>query len=578
MIQPAASSLLAPSPARSSPQPVGGGAAFALPPASGEAAPLAGSPAEGNRHDDAAAGKLLPIELAPAPGLSQTATLPPVASPTPAPVEAAAIPASSPVELRSPKFDLPTSTASLSQRSLESPQVERTIDLEQLSSDRRRSRVPADTGTEIHDRDTSGLQLPPSQEHGSDPSHSAAGDTLDGVDGSPRSDRDAMATIVPQPGAAIPIPPALIAPTTNPFPATSQQLPSAAAVGTAQPIVPGSALATSSPTSLPYRSVDADAEPSHPAEQATNADPLSRAPSSQASSPATIPAAADDVAVDAATLLPLSTVAATPTRTTPWAGWHRTAQPVVAPEATVIPVAPIASPPTTPVDRSLVAILPPPAAPVDATISNRSVEPRQDAPTVAPLPSPLPRLAQPTAPAPAAVVFGAARFAAQIADDHDEPAAPLAIASLAAPATIERAGATVVPSAPLDLRQERWPHAMIERIEMIRDAADAVDTRIRLVPDALGAIDVEVQRDGDALHVRFHAEQPQTRALLAEAAPRLAEAAESRGLRLGQTSVGNGDGSAGRDQPRQPLPSAPPRARLSAADGTDDADGDTRLA
>jgi Meckel syndrome type 1 protein len=78
---------------------------------------------------------------------------------------------------------------------------------------------------------------------------------------------------------------------------------------------------------------------------------------------------------------------------------------------------------------------------------------------------------------------------------------------------------------------------MIARIETLRDAADAADTRIRLIPDALGAIDVALKRDGDTIHVQFTAEQAQTRALLQEAQPRLAEAAERSGLKLGQTSV-----------------------------------------
>ncbi|WP_177200227.1 flagellar hook-length control protein FliK [Sphingomonas rubra] len=204
--------------------------------------------------------------------------------------------------------------------------------------------------------------------------------------------------------------------------------------------------------------------------------------------------------------------------------------------------------------------------------------PTRSAPAVAPLPAPAPI---PTA-APAGIVFGAARFAAQTADDRDEPALPIGLAPLAA-APLERpAAAAPPPQAPIDVTQERWPHTMIERIEMIRDAANEVDTRIRLVPDALGAIDVDVRRDGDTLHVRFQADQPQTRALLADAAPRLAEAAEARGLRLGQSSVGGGqgDGTAGQGQQQQrsPVPTAPPRAPLSpTAAGLAD-DDDTRLA
>ena len=142
---------------------------------------------------------------------------------------------------------------------------------------------------------------------------------------------------------------------------------------------------------------------------------------------------------------------------------------------------------------------------------------------------------------------------------------------------MEAAAAPV--SAPLDLRQDRWPSAMVERIERLRDAVDAVDTRIRLIPDALGSIDVAVKRDGDVVHVHFTAEQAATRALIQDAAPRLAEAAEARGLKLGQTAVG-GDGAQpnGRQpQPQQPSAPAPARPRSAAAASDEDA-ADTRIA
>lgn len=210
--------------------------------------------------------------------------------------------------------------------------------------------------------------------------------------------------------------------------------------------------------------------------------------------------------------------------------------------------------------------------------------PSPDRPTVtAPL-APLPPAPPPplvVQAAPAALVFGAARFAAQLADDRDERVLAPGLAPLAAPATLERSIAVpATPQATLDMTREHWPASMIERIEMIRDAANEVDTRIRLIPDALGAIDVAVKAEGDTLHVRFQADQPQTRALLAEAAPRLAEAAEARGLRLGQTSVG-GDAHPGgqpSQQQRPSLPAAPPRAPRSPVADAFAADDDTRLA
>lgn len=192
---------------------------------------------------------------------------------------------------------------------------------------------------------------------------------------------------------------------------------------------------------------------------------------------------------------------------------------------------------------------------------------------------------QPGTVASAAHVFGAAIQAA--AHGRDEPADTPAIGPLAAPAATPAIAsiAPADPQAPLDMRHERWPTAMIERIEVLRDAANATDTRIRLIPDALGAIDVSLRKDGDTLHVHFNAEQAATRTLLQDAQPRLAELADARGLKLSQGAVETGAGTGqhqqraatqqSQQQPQQP--SAP--ARRPRADGGADIDStDTRLA
>ena len=122
---------------------------------------------------------------------------------------------------------------------------------------------------------------------------------------------------------------------------------------------------------------------------------------------------------------------------------------------------------------------------------------------------------------------------------------------------------------------------MIERIDILRDAANATDTRIRLIPDALGTIDVSVRKDGDTLHVHFAAEQAATRSLLQEAQPRLAELADARGIRLSQGSVDTGAGQQQQQQQRAATPhqpSAPARARAGTATAADTDSTDTRLA
>ncbi|MET4593596.1 MULTISPECIES: flagellar hook-length control protein FliK [unclassified Sphingomonas] len=192
---------------------------------------------------------------------------------------------------------------------------------------------------------------------------------------------------------------------------------------------------------------------------------------------------------------------------------------------------------------------------------------------------------QPGTVASAAHVFGAAIQAA--AHGRDEPADTPAIGPLAAPVAASAIASIphADPQAPLDMRHERWPTAMIERIEVLRDAANATDTRIRLIPDALGAIDVAVRKDGDTLHVHFNAEQAATRTLLQDAQPRLAELADARGLKLSHGAVETGAGTGQhqqraatpQQQPQPQHPSAP--ARRPRADGGADIDStDTRLA
>lgn len=125
--------------------------------------------------------------------------------------------------------------------------------------------------------------------------------------------------------------------------------------------------------------------------------------------------------------------------------------------------------------------------------------------------------------------------------------------------------------APLDLSRQDWMGSMIDKIEAMRDAAPGSnDTRIRLAPDALGTVDVSLARDGDRIQVRFTAENATTRQLLSEAAPRLTELGEARGLHFG-TSVDSGQ--SGQERPRhdfQPVrPDAPPRAEAAAETTTD---------
>lgn len=138
--------------------------------------------------------------------------------------------------------------------------------------------------------------------------------------------------------------------------------------------------------------------------------------------------------------------------------------------------------------------------------------------------------------APAFQLFASALHRdAGLREDRGGPVeAPLAPGLVAPVATVPATAAAQ--DAPLDMRQDQWPQGMIDRIEALRDQADANDTRIRLVPDALGTIDIAISRRDDQVHVRFEAEQAQTRAMLAQAQPELTALASARGLKLGEAA------------------------------------------
>jgi Meckel syndrome type 1 protein len=179
---------------------------------------------------------------------------------------------------------------------------------------------------------------------------------------------------------------------------------------------------------------------------------------------------------------------------------------------------------------------------------------------------------QPTRIAPAAQVFAAAIH--QAVRDERRSDTPDSMIAAIAPATTDLAAHAVTaadgPRHPaLDMARDTWPAKMIERIEMIRDAMNAVDTSIRLVPDKLGAIDVSLKQDGGTVQVHFVAQQPETRQLLADAQPKLAELAEAKGLKL-SAQLGDGGGQ----QQQQRAPNAPQQTittRPSRAASNDDA-------
>ncbi|UUY01134.1 flagellar hook-length control protein FliK [Sphingomonas sp. J315] len=215
-------------------------------------------------------------------------------------------------------------------------------------------------------------------------------------------------------------------------------------------------------------------------------------------------------------------------------------------------------------------------APAAAQIAVAPTRASVSAVAPAPIAPPAPPLPWTSQPAPAAQVFAAA-LAVPLGDALDPvtPADPVSpeVQMLRA---VELQRTTVQAPAqadqtPLDLSRDDWTGKMIERIAALRDGVEAADTRIRLAPENLGTVDVSIRRDGDRIQIHFTAENPVTRQLLVEAAPRLAELAEARGLKMGQSSVDGGGSESRREQQpnHQSTPARPATARADTGSASD---------
>lgn len=124
--------------------------------------------------------------------------------------------------------------------------------------------------------------------------------------------------------------------------------------------------------------------------------------------------------------------------------------------------------------------------------------------------------------------------------------------------------------APIDTQATDWIEGMIEQIDVMREAhaegaSETSATRIRLSPDALGAVEIMLVGEGEAFEVRINADTAAARTLLAEAAPRLADMAEARGLKLAQGDAGQTGQHQAQRQQQQDQPTAN-RRRHDAAD------------
>lgn len=151
--------------------------------------------------------------------------------------------------------------------------------------------------------------------------------------------------------------------------------------------------------------------------------------------------------------------------------------------------------------------------------------------------------------------------------------------------TTHAPGQSVAPvAAPqsLDLGRRDWMEQMIERIDTLQSQGGARETRIRLTPDALGAIDVSISHDEGGVRIHIATDTALARAMLADAAPRLTEMAELRGLRLSQANVDPGTAGDGQGQ-RDPRDadaraSTRPSPTITAANDDDGISIDSRIA
>jgi flagellar hook-length control protein FliK len=128
---------------------------------------------------------------------------------------------------------------------------------------------------------------------------------------------------------------------------------------------------------------------------------------------------------------------------------------------------------------------------------------------------------------------------------------------------------TVVQLAPVDLGRAEWVQAMIDRIAELPQAEGGREAQIRLAPDALGKVEVTIVQRDEQTQVTLNAETAQARQLLSDAAPRLQELAEARGLRLAHTEVGGGQPQDRRSHQEQQHPQTPQRPRPASAGSGD---------
>lgn len=226
----------------------------------------------------------------------------------------------------------------------------------------------------------------------------------------------------------------------------------------------------------------------------------------------------------------------------------------------------------------VVGALPPNAPGAVTTVPGTS----RSRPSAAPAPD-TPRIQRPVAPGAPPPQATDRLLRARPNTAFTEPALPTEPVATAMPGPAAPAAATApaevspAPAQPVDTQAREWRTQMLDRIDRFAAAEPAPgrETHIRLSPDALGEVAVRLRETDRGIEVVLDA-APEARALLAEAAPRLTELAESRGLRLTLQQPGTGEGSGDRPQPQPrqqndaPIPNRRAAPRSAADTPTDE--------
>ena len=161
------------------------------------------------------------------------------------------------------------------------------------------------------------------------------------------------------------------------------------------------------------------------------------------------------------------------------------------------------------------------------------------------------------------------------------PAAPIVdqpapVSQIAATAPVLSAPANIASQpAPVDLGRSEWLQAMIDRIGDIAQEDGRREAQIKLLPSALGAVSVKIVERDERMHVTLTSDNAQARQMLSDAAPRLQELAEARGLRFAQADIGGGQPQDRRPaSEQQQQTSLRPRSAAVEPDAQTQPDGD----